>query len=293
MSTVIIKSDKDSFERIINAGFERQGIHVIPIESIVNEKTGIAKINCIIKALCKLKKDESIEKIIVFDDTTFYVVALLFFSNSFLWLWNTLPETKGNRLKIPFCRQFGNVYSFDMNDCEKYKLYSNTQFMIDYEVKDQEEQQDIYFVGTDKGRYDILNRVYEFCERNSITTCFHMIPDVGKQYNSAVITDHFIEYTEVLKNIANSRAVLDICKPGQTGCTYRAMEALLFNKKIITNNSLYYNLDFYSPEMIFVIDEECINLEKIIGFIQKESPGYSQGIKEKYRIPYWIKRFAR
>lgn len=291
MQTVIIKSNKDSFEKLINESFKTNDIIVIPIENIVKEKRGLSKIRNILRALINLKKHMTVDKIIVFDDSTCYLITALLFNNSFLWLWNTLPRTKSNRVKIPICKLIGHVYSFDQNDCIEYRIKENSQFMISYENGKNSITHDIYFVGTDKNRYELVNSVYNYCAKHNIKTLFQLVPDRDINYNKEIVTNHFVTYDEVLQNIKCSKAILDICKPGQTGTTYRVMEALLFNKKIVTNNEHYKELPYYSPDKIYIIKPDDHSFSGMLDFITSKEIEYDEEIKEYYQINNWLKRF--
>ena len=227
----------------------------------------------------------------MFDDTSLYLYSNIFFSKNYLWLWNTLPQTKLEKLRLLLCRNNERVYTFDKNESIKFKLNINTQFFTNKLHYNSEIKQDIYFVGRDKGRYRIVKSLYDFCSKNGISTLFQLFPDdEKKQYDCGeIITHSFIEYNDVINNIAESSVILDLCKNGQTGMTFRAIESLFFNKKIITNNTFYKSLPFYTPNMIYVIENN--DFSGLYEFIKSETVGYDESYRDYYSIEKWLGRF--
>ena len=282
----------DSFEKFINECFVKNGVKVVSIESIVKGKVRLLKIINILKSLKMIRKQMSVDKVIVFDDMILYIFTTFFFKNTFLWLWNTTPKKTIFFIKLYICKLLGCVYSFDTDDCVKYGLKENSQFMFSPNYYDDNICYDLYFVGIDKNRYEILESIYEFCNNKKINALFQLVPDNEKQeYNKSIIVDRFIDYKEVLHNVASSRAILDISKKGQSGPTYRVMEAIFFNKKIVTNNKNYIKLPYYSPDKIFIINSEEKNYDGLDKFILSENIEYDKNIKEYYSIKCWLMRF--
>ena len=93
MKVLIVKSNINSFERKINKWFlEENNIDVLNFEA---ENTGISKRLAILSTLksFRSKHRNNYDKVIVFDDTVFYIYSRLFFSNCYLWFWNTVTAT--------------------------------------------------------------------------------------------------------------------------------------------------------------------------------------------------------
>lgn len=98
-----------------------------------------------------------------------------------------------------------------------------------------------------------------------------------------------VDYKKYLQIISDGRAVLDIDVWKERGSSLRAMEALFFDKKYITNNKNIKEEKFYTPDNIFILGED--NLERLHDFIFSEVSPVSEEIKEYYLISSWIKRF--
>ena len=290
MKVLIIKSDKDSFEQKVNSWFKQSGCYVECVN--IQGKKGIRKRLIYLKEIInlKIKYRNSLDKVVVFDDVCLFFYVLFFFSNSYLWLWNTVPNSKTAKLRLALCNRKNSIYSFDEQDCLNYKFKHNTQFFFCEAPNEKtHNKHDLYFVGADKGRYQMLDRIYKHLILNSIEPLFQMIPANEKKYqNKKILCEHFVEYEEVLKNLNSSKAVLDLCKPGQVGMTFRAMEALFYDKKIVTNNTHYRDLPFYSPESIYFLVD---GLEGLKDFIEAPEVKYDDSIKDYYSIENWLRRF--
>ncbi|MBU5648492.1 lipopolysaccharide biosynthesis protein, partial [Pluralibacter sp. S54_ASV_43] len=62
-----------------------------------------------------------------------------------------------------------------------------------------------------------------------------------------------LSYKENLKRSLACDIIVDITQENQSGWTLRILEALYFNKKIITNNQSILNSEIYSKERFFIL----------------------------------------
>ena len=97
-----------------------------------------------------------------------------------------------------------------------------------------------------------------------------------------------MDYDEVLKHLASTKVVVEIVQDNQTGLTARALEAMFFNTKLITNNREIKACSFYKKENIYIIGEDKDILETFL------STSF-ENIEKKELYPYsaegWIERF--
>lgn len=99
-----------------------------------------------------------------------------------------------------------------------------------------------------------------------------------------------ISYSEILNNISQSKCLVDIVQDGQEGLTYRPLEALFYNKKLITNNKTITEYDFYKEENIYILGKDARSLKK---FIESDFVPWNEKIVKKYTIENWIKNFFK
>ena len=119
---------------------------------------------------------------------------------------------------------------------------------------------------------------------------FHVI---SMDYNDIrkYVEKTYMEYDEVISHIRKSKAVVEIVQDGQNGLTARALEAMFFETKLITNNKEIRNFSFYNSQNIFIIGED--NNDRLDTFLHMPF----QSIDRKKLCPYdangWINNFMR
>lgn len=172
------------------------------------------------------------------------------------------------------------IWSFDREDVLKYKLKYNTPlYSKNVVLPNINITNDIIFLGKAKNREKKILEIKDFSEKNGISTNFKIIKN-EKDY---------IDYNEYLVMIAKSKAILDITNENQKGLTLRFMEALFFNKKIITNNKEIKKFDFYRSNNIFILGEDKLTDLRV--FLDVDYERIDQDIIDYYDIEKWIKRF--
>ncbi len=72
------------------------------------------------------------------------------------------------------------------------------------------------------------------------------------------------------------------------GLSLRAMEALFFGKKLISNNLEILESDFYNPANIYVLDHDARSLRE---FVDCPLEPVDPAIRDRYLLSNWLKRF--
>ena len=174
------------------------------------------------------------------------------------------------------------IWTFDKRDSEKYKFKYNPQFLVvDPRYEDLPITQDAYFIGNDKGRKNGLMELKKKLDRANISNSINIVG-----YNSKPIS-----YEQVLKQIGQSRCIIDYQCDFQDGITLRPLEALCYHKKLITNNKDIIYSDYYSPNNIFVIGHD--DYKRIHDFIYSPLDEIPKRIIDGYGIKAWLERFTK
>lgn len=189
-------------------------------------------------------------------------------------------------------------YTFDPVDAKnfgiKFKPYFfPEEYMIDCDEKVAIEQ-DIFFIGVDKGRLNVLKDLHVKFQKLKLSDKLMVIATPHERYtkDDAEYLSERLAYEDIVKNIKKSRAVLEILQPGQSGITYRSMEAIFYNKKLITNNVHIKSYEFYDPRNIFILQERNIN--ELNNFLKLPILEINQDIKNKYKFSGgWLKEFLQ
>lgn len=184
-------------------------------------------------------------------------------------------------------------YSYDRGDCGKYGLHFNT-IMYDRTLKlaESKPEYDTLFLGFLKDRKEDLLSLHRMMENASLKPHF-VIVDYRKEHEDLPFdfTDKYIPYYDYLKLVGNSRAILDISQQGQDGYSMRVMEALFFQKKLITTNAAVRDAAFYRDSNILIIDFGKTTTEEIHAFYEKPFQPYDEKILAYYSIQAWADRF--
>lgn len=218
-----------------------------------------------------------------------------------LMLWDSVANKVNTLEKLDL---FDEVFSFDKKDSEKFGLTFRPLFFDEeYERianEDSELIYDLFFVGTvHSDRYRILKEVQEQFEKNHLRIFYFMyLPSKLMYYQKKKFTNEFngsnineFSFTgmpsdQLTTKLKQSKAVVDIQHPKQTGLTMRTIEMLGANKKMITTNADIKNYDFYHPNNICIVDRENVVIPT--EFMASSFIEVDKKIKERYTIKYFV-----
>ena len=125
---------------------------------------------------------------------------------------------------------------------------------------------DVVFIGAAKDRLNIVRKLYRRFTDAGLNCFFYITeaPQNERLDDGIIYADKPMPFTEYLAREASANCLLEILQKGSTGKTYRMIEAIIYNKKLITNcpeikNSKYYNQDY----VIYFEDEDAVSPEFI------------------------------
>ncbi|MDQ8004539.1 MAG: hypothetical protein REI64_07035 [Pedobacter sp.] len=199
---------------------------------------------------------------------------------------NVYPEA---HKKIKFFERF---FVFDFNDLKNEKLLPLTNFYFD-DINPKENKNDAYFIGNYKAdRIELLLNISRKLKDLGLKTSINLYVYSEDQANQVReepinILSNELTFSENVQNVSQSKIIIDFANNVHSGLSMRPFEALGYKKKLITNNALIKEYDFYRPENIFVIENGNLDgLEKFISTPYKDLP---EEIYEKYSFTNWIK----
>lgn len=209
------------------------------------------------------------------------------------WAWDLACFKEINILK----KYYEEIYTFDEIKARQYDLNFLPQFYWKNNLSKKSEENDLYFIGYDKGRLKIIKKLIKELDGN-IRYKFYILGDKYKKYSGEdkkILEKGQLNYKEVVENIKKSRCILDLNQEEQSGLTLRIMEGIFYGKKIITNNSFVKNYDFYNHNNILILNfEKDRNIKnKIKEFLMKEYIPIFKEIIKKYSVEYWFESIIR
>ncbi|GHT14742.1 hypothetical protein FACS189415_4320 [Bacteroidia bacterium] len=186
-----------------------------------------------------------------------------------LYLTNSVG--KGNAKVVDIINQNNSLYdiiiTYIKEDAQKYNI---TYYQWFYSAMNKEnvdgKEYDLYFLGGDKGRIDLIREIAEKCECNNLK---YKIAVVGANNNNiddcVTYLSHSVPYSEYLQNIQKSKCVLELVPNSILSCTLRTAEAIACNVKLLTNNTNLKNDEIYNPaQMSIFTSVDDIDMDFII-----------------------------
>lgn len=175
--------------------------------------------------------------------------------------WQDLvSKTNVPDLEVMLTKKLDLALSFDHADARKYGLTYYPLVYSNIEISDSNKyHSDIYFVGKAKDRLKLILSAFEQF-RDAGLKCDFIITGVPKKnqvYTNDINYCNGIPYIENLRHIKGTNCMLEVMQGGGTGYTLRYAEAIMYDKKIITNNSMITGADFYTPDLISKFTDIC------------------------------------
>ena len=214
----------------------------------------------------------------------------------FIWyLWdNTSAVAEFESAK----QYFDTVISFDIKESEEKGLVYSPLFYS--KEKKTEKIYDLCFIGSaHSNRINIVDSIvrtklfkntFIHIYATKIDYVKLLFKNVRKLFKYVRLSK--ISLTESMDRMAKSKYVLDISFPSQTGLSMRTFEALGCHSKLITTNSNIVDYDFYSPDNIFILNENNV---EALNSIDIDSPFKKPdaAVFNYYSLDSWIDRLIK
>ena len=220
-------------------------------------------------------------------------------AKTILYLWDSIKRMS-NYKKIE--SYFDTIYSFDRVDAlNDNKLKFKPLFYRSEYKRDESNHSflfDLFFIGwAHSDRATLLQKIASILEEQKLKVKFFIFVGKMSYYTSKSIRtvrsmtiQEPISPKEVVKYSTQSRAILDLAHPLQTGLTMRTIEVLFgINRKLITTNKDIANYSFYNENNILIINRENLEIPK--SFFEKDFIPYPKEFIDSFFIENWVKDF--
>lgn len=100
---------------------------------------------------------------------------------------------------------------------------------------------------------------------------------VNTHARKGIIYNKVNDYTQIIEFVSSSKAIMEICQEGQYSNTLRIFEVLVYNKKLITDNSNISNYSCCDPRYMKYFSDIDILLRIDLGFFIEDGnlPNYN------------------
>lgn len=208
-------------------------------------------------------------------------------------VWNPVSMIKIDLGKV---RDLGyEIWSYGKKQCELYgfkeTLYFYCPSMYSKALSQREiPKHDIVFAGKDKGRLKKIKQIIDANNWQKFDWNFYFIADhfwlryTRKEYQRKLS----YEETQVLQS--KSKAILELMPAQDADITMRTLDALVLEKKLITDAKEIMERDYYHPNNIFVLGVD--KSEELEQFLSKRYQTISKDILNRYTFAEWVKRIV-
>lgn len=216
-----------------------------------------------------------------------------------IFTWNPVIDYQQNHwLRKGRILQIKNldfdVFTFDPGDANNYGLTLIPQVFrsVDGYCLGVTKEVDIYFIGKDKRRYEVLRDLALKWQALGLRLSLKMVCDKDRDYSSlspVELLTESLSYKENLLLINRSESLLELVQKNQSGVTIRCMEAIFFNKKLITNNVGVKCLPYFSVDRFFLLGVD--DLSRLPDFLSRPILPLSSEQLAPHIFQNWIQRF--
>lgn len=163
-----------------------------------------------------------------------------------------------------FLKNFDAAYTYDRLDAQKYNLpFIEIPVWISHSVPSGEINKELYFCGRDKKRSDFLLQIYDHLHEAGIRCDFRIDATDGHTYEREGIRfSEWATYDKIVDEVLDTNCILEILAANNYGATLRYKEAVIYNKKLLTNNPEVTKLPYYDSRWMRYFEKaEDIDLE--------------------------------
>ncbi|HFI0306649.1 TPA: hypothetical protein ACGOVM_001736 [Streptococcus suis] len=239
------------FRQLHNSAFIARRIN-LPLKRIWNKTYSLEKIDV----------KQAKKSIFIFVNTSVQKYELSYlkdfqrkYSATFYLFMLDSVETERGKEVAPYIREniFKKIFTFDKKDSKKYGFQYWIQPLSKILGEEEEILFDLYYLGRSKGRQLELNTVAESVK--GLRTKLLVFSSESGWHPEIKTISKSISYLENVTFLKQSNVILEVVQKNQSGNTLRYQEAVIYNKKLLTNNADIVNLDFYNPKYMKVFSD--------------------------------------
>lgn len=147
------------------------------------------------------------------------------------------------------------ILSYDQNDCFEYGYqYIGFSYYSRYNnIIPSDRESDLYYISSLKGREKTLMKIYKACNEKGIKNIFKLY-SLWKHADYGEILRKPLPYTMVLADVLSTNCILEVLPEGQRAQTLRYIEAICYNKKLLSNNPELENVPYYDKRYMRYFD---------------------------------------
>ena len=195
-----------------------------------------------------------------------------------LFVANLLDAQLAKDLDLPSVKaNYDRVFIYDKTEARQMGIdYQPAPYSKLFEITSDgvEPEYDVSWIGVAKGRLAALIEVYDYLSSKGISCRFYVVGvRPGERIERPGITygNKFLSDEDSFSYTSSSRCLLELGLPKTKALTSRVREAIVYDKKILTDNSKLLESDYYKEDMMQVYT--CVN-NIDTSFFKRKGKGY-------------------
>ena len=159
-----------------------------------------------------------------------------------------------NAKKLIDLKMFDKIFTYSSFDASQYgfthtlsyysRLVNNSNCPCTY---------DAFFIGNIKNRSNIISEFLTKSDTYGLNALFYLAGDTNSINSKSYVPIKHMSYVDSLKELQKCNCIIDFVDDKNKGQSLRYFEAVIYNKKLITNNANIKSLPFYNDKYIKII----------------------------------------
>ena len=219
-----------------------------------------------------------------------------------LYLWDSMHYNPNARNLLA---EFDQVFTFDRVDADQNRGVAFLPLFYGREFERSAKWQgeiiyDACFIGTiHTDRYKVLEKIIDNLEtknRKVFVFCYYpsktlfrlraLIDPGFRRFGRKHIKFTGMKLSEVVDRISESRAVIDVNRPGQRGLTMRTIEAVGAQRRLITTNTDISNYHIFGGSGVMLVDRHIPLIS--VEFLNQDLQPFDEVTRGRYSVSAWI-----
>jgi hypothetical protein len=185
---------------------------------------------------------------------------------------------------------FDRFFVFDGKDLDVPSVFPITNFYFTTIAKnDLIDRSDVFYAGSFyRNRIASICDLVSKCRELGLKVHCHLFSKRRKHFIPCDLstTEESLSYEQNIQYTYNTNLLLDFKVPEHDGLSFRVLDSIGFEKKLVTTNHRVLEYDFFHPNNILVWTSQ--SKEELASFIKKPYVTIPEKIRQKYSFNNWI-----
>lgn len=212
-----------------------------------------------------------------------------------LYLLDTFDSYYSSGARLACNRvSFDAIYTYHRPDAIRYGFRFFDTYYSRLSVTKQEVSSDVFFWGSEKGRGQQIRKIYTFLKDNGFCPRFGVCYANVSEYKKLDIEcNQELTYQSIVNAINSTQCIVDLTGESSKGISLRVFEAVVYGKKILTDNSEVQSMRGIDPKNVkYFSDWETFSKDFTKEWLNKKS-GQKAIYQDEYSPIHFVKQMEK